>query len=294
MIAGIPVVDVHQHVVPVGSLAMPWEQWSPPRLGGLRREEIYRDDGTVDPARYVRHLDEQGIDIALVMAEYSPRVTGMQTIEAMVPLAEAAPDRVGVIAALNPHLHFPLVAELERQLGLGAVAVKLHPVHGGYALDRPDLYPVYERCEAAGVPVVVHCGTSNFAGASNTFADPSPLLDVVRDFPQLRLALAHGGRGWFYDQAAWMALTFEHVWIELSGLPPSRLPRYYDAIGFDRLAPKCIFGTDFPAIPGLRKNVEAVAGLGLDPEVLERVLWRNAVEVYRLDTVPPMAARLPR
>lgn len=289
----MPVVDVHQHVVPVGSLKMPWDQWAPPRVSGLRRGELYRDDGTVDPARYVAHLDEQGIDVALVMAEYSPRVTGLQTIEAMLPLVGHAPDRVGVIAALNPHLHFPLVTELERQLALGAVAVKLHPVHGGYALDRRDLYPVYERCAATGVPVVIHCGTSTFAGATNALADPTPLLDVVRDFPLLRLALAHGGRGWFYDQAAWMALTFEHVWIELSGLPPSRLPRYYAAVGFERLAPRCIFGTDFPAIPGLRKNVEALAGLGLAPDVLERVLWRNAVEVYRLDRFPALRSGLP-
>lgn len=290
MYNGTAVIDVHQHVVPVGSLKMSWEQWAPPRVSGLRRDEIYRDDGTVDPHRYVAHLDEQGIDIALVMAEYSPRVTGLQTIEDMVPLRDEAPDRVGLIAALNPHLHFPVEAELDRQLGFGAVAVKLHPVHGDYAVDRRDLYPVYGRCQDAGVPVVVHCGTSNFVGATNTRADPAPLLDVVRDFPDLRLVLAHGGRGWFYDPAAWMALTFEHVWIELSGLPPHRLPDYYRSFGFERIAPKCIFATDFPAIPGLRKNVEAVAGLGLATAVVERVLWRNAVEVYRLDRIMPALA----
>jgi predicted TIM-barrel fold metal-dependent hydrolase len=293
MLDGTPVIDVHQHVVPAGSLKMPWDQWAPPRVSGLRRDEIYRGDGTVDPARYVAHLDDQGVDVALLMAEYSPRVTGMQSIEAMVPLRDAAPDRVGLIAAVNPHLHFPPEAELDRQLALGAVALKLHPVHGDYAVDRRDLYPVYARCTDAGVPVVVHCGTSNFAGASNRRADPTPLLDVMRDFPDLDLVLAHGGRGWFYDTAAWMALTSEHVWIELSGLPPHRLPDYYRTVGFERLAPRCIFGTDFPAIPGLRKNAEAVAGLGLAPDILDRVLWRNAVDVYRLDRVGSLGVRLP-
>jgi predicted TIM-barrel fold metal-dependent hydrolase len=293
MFDGTTVIDVHQHVVPVGSLKMPWDAWARPGVTGLRRDEIYRDDGTVDPQRYVTHLDEHGIDVALLMAEYSPRVTGLQTIEDMLPLRDAAPGRIGVIGALNPHLHFPAEIELDRQLALGAVALKLHPVHGDYAVNRRDLYPVYARCSAAGIPVVVHCGTSNFAGAANGRADPAPLLDIVRDFPELRLVLAHGGRGWFYDAAAWMALTFEHVWIELSGLPPHRLPEYYRSVGFDRLAHRCIFGTDFPAIPGLRKNVEAIAGLGLPADVLERVLWRNAAEVYRLEGVPALGARLP-
>lgn len=292
MINGQPIVDAHQHLVRLDSLHMPVDAWAPPGMTGVGLEQIYRPDGTVDPQRYLAHLDEQGVDVALLMAEYSPRVTGIQTIEHMLPLIEADPSRLGVIAALNPHLHFPMVLELQRQLDLGAIALKLHPVHGGFAPDRNDLYPVYALCQERGVPVVFHCGTSNFAGASNRYADPVLLADVVRDFPHLRVVLAHGGRGWFYDAAAWFALTYEHVWIELSGLPPHRLPDYFAATGFPRVAPKCIFGTDFPAIPGLRKNAEAVMGLGLRPDVLEGVLWRNALEVYRLATVPGMRERL--
>ncbi len=285
------VIDVHQHIVRLDSLKMHADVWMPPRITGVPVDEIYLD-GVPDPARYLAHLDAQGIDIALLMAEYSPRVTGMQTIEHMLPLVEADPSRVGVIAALNPHVHFPLVAELERQLALGAVALKLHPVHGGYAPDRSDLYPVYAKCEERQIAVVFHCGTSNFPGATNQFADPALLAPVIRDFPHLDIVLAHGGRGWFYDAAAWYALTYDNVWIELSGLPPKRLPDYYRSVGFERLAPRCIFGTDFPAIPGLRDNVDAVGGLGLEPDVLERVLWRNAHDVYRLDRVPQMSERV--
>ncbi len=292
MIEDTPVVDVHQHVVRVDSLKMSWATWAPTRVSGVPVEAIYRDDGTVNPPRYLSYLDEEGIDVALLMAEYSPRVTGIQPIEDMLPLVEADPSRVGVIAALNPHLHFPLIAEFERQLAFGAVALKLHPVHGGYSPARADLYPVYATCQERRIAVVVHCGTSNFAGASNAYADPRLLADVVRDFPELRLVLAHGGRGWSYTAAAWFALTYEHVWIELSGLPPKRLPQYYAAVGFERLAPKCIFGTDFPAVPGLRRNVEAVAALGLDADVLDGVLWRNAAEVYGLERFPGMADRL--
>ncbi|MGH8933290.1 MAG: hypothetical protein ACRDZO_22305 [Egibacteraceae bacterium] len=58
------------------------------------------------------------------------------------------------------------------------------------------------------------------------------------------------------------------------------------------VGPKCIFGTDFPAIPGLRRNAEAVIGLGLKLDVLEQVLWRNAVHVYGLDRGPALASRV--
>jgi predicted TIM-barrel fold metal-dependent hydrolase len=292
LIDGTLVVDVHQHLARVGSLKMPWDEWAPPKVTGVPFDELYRDDGTIDPGAYLAYLDDEGIDVALLMSEYSPRVTGIQAIEHMLPIAEADPSRVGVIGAVNPHLHFPAVDELRRQLDLGAVALKLHAVHGDYSPARADLYPVYALCQERGIAVVFHCGTSNFAGASNTLADPALLANVVRDFPNLSIVLAHGGRGWSYAAAAWFALTYEHVWIELSGLPPKRLPQYYATVGFERLAPKCIFGTDFPAIPGLRRNADAILGLGLDLDLLERIMWRNAAQVYGLDRVPAIASRL--
>ena len=286
-----PVIDVHQHVVRFDSLHLPVESWAPPAVTGVPLDALMTDAGVMDPDAYAAHLAEEGVAVALVMAEYSPRVTGLQRIEDNLPLVAAAPDRVGLIAAVNPHLHFPPVAELDRQLALGpVVALKVHTVHGDFAPDRGDLYPAYARCAELGLPVVFHCGTSNFPGANNARADAASLAPVIRDFPTLDVVLAHGGRGWSYDQAAWFALTYPTVWIELSGLPPSRLPRYFASVGFERLAPRCIFGTDFPAIPGIRRNAAAVAALGLDAETLADVLWRNAARVYAFDRAPALAA----
>ena len=286
-----PVIDVHQHVVRLDSLHLPIERWAPPGVTGVPLDRIYRD-GVADPARLVAYMDDEGVDIALLMSEYSPRVTGMQAIEHNLPLTGHAPDRFGVIAGINPHLHFPAVAELDRQLALGAVALKIHTVHGDFAADRADLYPVYARCLEARIPVVFHCGTSNFPGASNARADAGQLSPVIRDFPDLDIVLAHGGRGWSYDAAAWFALTHQNVWIEVSGLPPARLPRYFASVGFERLAPRCIFGTDFPGIPGLAANADAIRALGLGADVEAAVLWRNAARVYGFHRIEALAARI--
>lgn len=283
MIDGIPVIDAHQHVVRLSSLKMAWETWAPPRVTGVSPEALWPARDRVDPAAFVGHLDDEGVDVALLMAEYSPRVTGIQPAEDMVDVVAHAPDRLGFVAAVNPRIHFPAVEELERQLDLGAIACKLHPVHGDFALNDRQLYPLYARCQEHGIAVVIHCGTSNFAGASNRRADPAPLADVVRDFPDLTLSLAHGGRGWFYDAAAFLAQTYPNVWIEISGLPPKRLPQYYQRHDLSRLATRFVFGTDFPAIPGLAANVRQVIELGLPEEILTGVLWRNAVRAYRLD-----------
>ena len=105
------------------------------------------------------------------------------------------------------------------------------------------------------------------------------------------LVLAHGGRGWWYDAAAFLTLMRERIWIELSGLPPRKLPEYYARHDLDRLARKFIFGTDWPGVPGIRANAEAVAKLGFEDDVLAGILAGNAQAVYRLgELAAPSAA----
>jgi uncharacterized protein len=281
MLDGRALVDVHLHPARLPGLKLPWDVWvqdfDSPQLHAL-----YDDQGAVRPEAFDELLAAEGVDVAVVLAEYSPKVTGWQTVEEMLPLVAHNPDRIAFAANVNPHLHFPVADELQRQLDLGAVALKVHPVHGGFAANDRALYPAYELCQAAGIPVVVHCGTSTFPGALNQFADPILLDDVLRDFRSLQVVLAHGGRGWWYDAAAFLALTNENVWIELSGLPPSRLQTYYARHNWARLTRRMIFGTDWPGIPGIAKNARAVAALCPDGETADLVLAGNAARVYNL------------
>jgi predicted TIM-barrel fold metal-dependent hydrolase len=160
--------------------------------------------------------------------------------------------------------------------------MKNHRVQGGCAANDRALYPAYALCQDARIPVVVHCGTSTFPGSSNSFADPVLLDDVLRDFRALEVVLAHGGRGWWYDAAAFMALSSERVWIELSGLPPSRLRDYYAGHSWPRLTRRMIFGTDWPGVPGIARNARAVAALCPDEHTASLVLAGNAARVYNL------------
>jgi predicted TIM-barrel fold metal-dependent hydrolase len=281
MLDGRPLVDVHLHPAHRGGLKPAWDVWvqdfDSPALHAL-----YRDDGCVDAARFDALLADEGVDIAVCLSEYSPRVTGIQAVEDMAELAGHNPKRIRFAANVNPHLHHPVDEELTRQLDLGAVALKVHPVHGGFPVNHRALYPAFAMCQERGVPVVVHCGTSTFPGALNQFGDPVLLDDVLRDFRRLDIVLAHGGRGWWYDAAAFLALTNPHVWIELSGLPPSRLQAYYARHNWKRLTRRMIFGTDWPGIPGIARNARAVAELCPDDTTRGLVLAGNAMQVYRL------------
>jgi uncharacterized protein len=279
MLDGYPLVDVHMHAARLPSLKPAWKVWAQDFDDSSILDAVYDAAGTIVPERFDAYLAGEGVDIALVLAEYSPKVTGIQPIEDLLPLASG---RVKLVANVNPHYHYPVDEEVSRQLGLGAVALKVHPVHAGVAANDRCLYPAYEVCQSAGVPVIVHCGTSTFPGSSNSFADPVMLDDVLRDFRRLEVVLAHGGRGWWYDAAAFMAMASERVWIELSGLPPSRLREYYARHNWARLTRRMIFGTDWPGVPGIARNARAVAAQCPDEATAALVLAGNACRVYNL------------
>ena len=288
MLDGIRLIDAHVHVPVLGSLAPAWLSWAD-RFGrpGIL-EQLWDPQGRPRPQALDAHFAAEGVDTALLFCEYSPKATGYQEFDELLPLVEANPRRFRPVANVNPHLHFPIERELTRQLDHEAAALKLHPVHGGFRVDDPALYPAYAALVERGVPLIVHCGTSSFPGSANEFADPAALFPVLRTFPQLQVVLAHGGRGWWYDAAASLALLHENVWIELSGLPPKRIPTYYARHDLARLARRFVFGTDWPGVPGVAANARAVTDLGLDEEVTALVLGGNAMRIYHgLDPAPP-------
>jgi len=52
-----------------------------------------------------------------------------------------------------------------------------------------------------------------------------------------------------------------------------------------------VFGSDWPAMPkSVSHNVRAIAGLGLDADALDRILYRNAARLLGLEREGPAAA----
>jgi len=279
MLDGVPLIDVHVHVPMLDTLRPAWLEWARDFGPDGILTEVWDAAGRPRPDRLDELFAAQGVDVAVLFCEYSPKATGMQRFEDLLPIVEHNPQRFRPMANVNPHLHYPIAAEVRRQLAFGAAGLKLHPVHGGFTCDDAALYPAYQVLEESGAPLVVHCGTSSFPGSANENADPRFLLPVARDFPGLNVVLAHGGRGWWYDAAAFMALSMDTVWLELSGLPPKRLPEYYARYDLARLAQRWIFGTDWPGVPGVAANARAVAEL-VPPETARLVLGGNAAAVY--------------
>src|SRR5262249_59027970 len=141
------------------------------RYGQPGWEQVYDPSGTVIPQAFDELMESEGVDHALLLCEYSPKVTGVQPAEELLPIVKQNPARFAFLANVNPHLHYPVAGELARQLALGAVGLKVHPVHGGFSAADPMLYPAYPVCAEAGLPGGVHCGPTPVPGPDQS---PAP------------------------------------------------------------------------------------------------------------------------
>ena len=211
MIDGLAVVDAHMHVPRLSTVSSAWLEWAVRFGQDFGWRDAFDADGDPDPARLDALLDAEGVDAALLFAEYSPGATGIQPVEDLLPITAHNPRRYRLVANVNPRLHHPPAAEAERQLALGAVAVKVHPVHGAFRVDRDDMYPVYDLCAERGVPVIVHTGPSIFPGSQADGGDPTLIDPIAAAYPGVPFVLAHGGRGYWYADAAGMALARDNV-----------------------------------------------------------------------------------
>jgi uncharacterized protein len=145
---GHVLVDAHMHVGKLTTVSPAWRRWAGQFGDADSIGRVYDHEGVIIPERFSELLDAEGVDGAMLFSEYSPKAGATQPIEDLLPVAKHDPHRVRLVANLNPHLHFPVVEELERQLGYGAVALKLHPVHAGFPANERALYPAYEVCRS--------------------------------------------------------------------------------------------------------------------------------------------------
>lgn len=228
---------------------------------------------------FLQTLQAEGIDQAVVLAEEAPATSAMVMSESMVDYVRDTPGLYAFVS-LNPFLDNDLVARLEVLCKRGPVhGIKLLPSYQHFWPNDARLYPLYDRAQQLGLPVTFHTGTSVFAGTRLKYAQPLLLDDVAVDFPRLSILMAHSGRGPWYQEAAVLATLHRNVYLELSGLPARNIPRYFP--DYRRLAPKMVFGSDFPGLPSVRENIEAIRSL-YGTEDAERILWGNGAELLRM------------
>jgi predicted TIM-barrel fold metal-dependent hydrolase len=229
------------------------------------------------PEGIVRFLKANGVDYAVALAELSPITTGTMSNEGVIELCQQT-DRLIPFCNINPFLSADLAGDLERYVTeMGFRGLKLYPTYQHFYVNDNRLYPLFSKAQELGIPVMVHTGSSIFRGARLKYGDPLYMDDVAVDFPDLTLLMVHSGRGFWYDRAYFLAKLHTNMYMEISGLPPQKLLDYFPEL--ERVADKVVFGSDWPGMPHVGRNVELIRELPLKEETKAKILGGNAARI---------------
>jgi predicted TIM-barrel fold metal-dependent hydrolase len=145
------------------------------------------------------------------------------------------------------------------------------------------LYPIYAQCEDMGIFVSLRLGP--LAADDINYCSPMPVDQVARDFPSLRIVITHGG--WpFIDEMIAIITKRPNVWFcpDMFQFGPGG-NRYVEAVnGGGRIGERYIYGSAYPAGPGLGTTLEQWKNLPWNENVLERLLYKNALELFQIDS----------
>lgn len=279
------VFDAHIHI-------QPWEQMRPEVLATMRQGHDDFDrilEFSRSPDRFLRHLDEEGIERAVLVNYVSPDLMGFteEVNDYIARYCRDHTDRLVAMGSVHPRFARDPGGEVDRLVAMGIRALKIHPPHQLFYPNEyrsgklPGLEAIYRKAAEHRLPVMFHTGTSIFPGARNVYGDPIYIDDVAVDFPSLTIVMAHGGRPLWADTAFFLLRRFPNVFMDISGIPPRSVLKMFPRL--EEVSAKILFGSDWPGprVPAISRNVSEIDALPLPETVRRRILGENALSVYR-------------
>ncbi len=271
------IVDAHIHLHPT------------PEVGKMVVESIKEEYG-VDyysygtPDEYVAEMRMAGIGKA-VMVSFAPDNQLKNNNFWTVAITRPGKNRPAQYPMLIPFVSVSPtmtgrkpVDELEHKLKWGMKGLKIHPVAQEFGPDDKRMWPVYEWLMSNDLPITAHSGMN--IDCSSTYGEPHRWLNVLEDFPDLKLILAHLGNG-FWDQTVEIADKYPQVMFDTAiaisylnsptTLSDEDVADLLRTIGVERV----MFGSDYPWVDP-KKDIEHINNLPIASKSKELILGENA------------------
>jgi predicted TIM-barrel fold metal-dependent hydrolase len=277
------ITDCHIHIHPL-------EMIKPASLEVIRKKRAHfeRIEEFCRCAKsFLKHMDHEGIDRAVLINYVSPEVIGFTkgVNQYIADYVKENPQRLISCGGLHPRQTHNILADVDEILRLKIRMIKIHPPHqllypNDYVNGVKELEIIYRAAEANGIPVMFHTGTSIFPEARNKYGNPIYIDDVAVDFPKLKILLAHGGRPLWMNESFFLLRRHPNIYLDISGIPPKALLRYFPRL--EEITHKTLFGTDWPGpgVPDIKKNLEDFRALALSEDAKQQILSRTALQMW--------------
>ena len=279
------IVDVHTHLSTL-------EQWGPIFCEACGRANAAMElDLHVTPQRHFKAM--QHVDRAVVFGINSLALQMSTPDDAIAAYVREHPEKIIGFMSIDPHQP-DAVDQMERGVHeLGLRGIKMSPVYQNYHPADDKAQRIHAHAQRLGLPILTHAAFHGIANTPMEWANPLLYDPVARQFPDLKIILAHVGLPWFLD-AMVMVRKHANVYADIS--PAFHRHWLYQALAccceFNVLD-KLLFGSDFPfatpqkTMANLR-NVNEVAagtaGLRIPDEAIEAIIQRDSLALLGLDS----------
>jgi predicted TIM-barrel fold metal-dependent hydrolase len=206
-----------------------------------------------EPVDIVRKMQEAGVTKACLLALKAPAWRTVIPNEYVAGIVAEHPDLFIGFASVDPNMGLEAADELERAYeDLGMRGVKLAPCYQMYHPLDPVAFPVYDRAQELGMPILFHQAWTRIREAPMKWAHPMLLDDLALAFPELRIILAHVGLPWQVD-ALHLAAKHPNVYVDISARDAPSYGGGYSALAEELLLArtlmildKVLYGSDCP------------------------------------------------
>ena len=257
------IVDFHTHLSTS-------EQWGPQFTQAFER--TYKGSGIDLHTTPERHWNEgvRGVDRAIVFGINSLALQMHTPNDQIAAYQRAHPEKIIGFMSIDTNQPDALeeIDRCARELGLRGI--KMSPVYQSYDPRGAAAERVHARAVELGLPILTHAAFQGISSTPMEWANPLIYDPVCREFPDLKLILAHMGLPWFTDCMV-MVRKHPNVFADISGalFRPWWMYQAMAAMHESGLTHKLLLGTDFPlstfdrTVQALRSVNEVVAGTGL-------------------------------
>jgi hypothetical protein len=277
-----PLVDWHSHV------------WLPEHLGpewGPELDSHYTHvpshHGT--PAEHRAAMERSGVTHSVVLALRSRHLSLDVPNEFVAEYVATDPGRLVGIASVDPN-DADAPARLRYAVrDLGLRGVKLAPPYQDFHPHSDEAYAVYRAADECGAVLIFHQGAVSHRRGVLDHAQPVLLDRVARDFPELRIIVAHMGQPWPHEVVP-LLRKHPNMYADLS----ARCTRPYQLKGILLAAldygvqHKLLFGSDFPTFdPGEHARAllsvnEGADGREVPADVLDAIVHSRPLSLLGL------------
>lgn len=243
---------------------------------------------------FLRVIGEYGITTAVSVSGNNP---GMRIGKRSVPdrttsndlIAEVQKKYWGRVIGVGGidvgNVFHDALQEIDKCNHLGLRAIFIEPGRSpGCNLDDRRLYPIYEKCLEYDM-VLIPQTSGLLGGESIDFANPRHLDRVAQDFPKLRILAGHACYP-YVREAIIVSARHENVYLSpdvyLLQMGTEDWVKEVNANRFG-LQDRFLFGTAYPSGTQLKPYMDEFFKLSWKPEALPKILYKNALRLFRLE-----------